>query len=148
MRARSLRGVVGTLISLAACLALSASVRADVVSADCNTCYDMYFQHQFIGRGCEYGYMRCMDCHSFNACHPDLQPDYCTNFHWYCSGSVAAADVLKAVEGNDFARLATLVRERPEVTWNEARGAVQVTDCRGAVVANIPISAPLLSAVE
>lgn len=135
------RPVIAAVLALA-CLFLAEAGFAGSAGARiaCNYCYNHLGGHNFIGRGCPQGHFGCMDCAAFNACHGDMQEGGCTQFHFSCQGSSAMNDVLQAVDRHDAGALAALVDGGESVRYNADRGALQVTDCTGAVIVHLPLT--------
>jgi hypothetical protein len=57
------------------------------------------------------------------------------------TGSLAVALIATAISNNDAAGLATLIADYPRhVTFNESRGAIQISGCRGpALIGHYPV---------
>jgi hypothetical protein len=74
----------------------------------------------------------------------------CEDRHFACGISLAVVDaVVRAATKNDPAQIRQIVStSNGAVTLNSTRQLIQVANCRGAIVAQMPISASVLAAAR
>lgn len=93
----------------------------------------------------------CYKCSGFNSCHDNLQDGSCSDFHWYCpvggeedsgrNGGVDRIELTAALRLGNAAKVSRLIAEHEDYEINVEREAIQVADCRGMLVAHVPLPA-------
>jgi hypothetical protein len=120
----------------------------------CQRCYNFGSEeeaHQFSSIECDASEMMCMDCHSFNACHSNIQSGSCWGNHSYC-GATLSEDVQAlrvAVSERDAERVELLLHERPAtLVYNRERGLIQFRACRGALVGQVAVPHEIVAVLD
>jgi hypothetical protein len=118
----------------------------------CGGCHQWGEAHYFPGYGCgdEDVTDPCFDCSAFNSCHSNFQTGSCADWHQYCGrGGEAQAALEVALKKNDVREVRELFTEYPgTLTYNRARTAVQVHNCRGEVVGHFSLSKEIANALD
>jgi hypothetical protein len=72
----------------------------------------------------------------------------CSEQHKICQSEDLMSEVETALATGNADRIAQFTSAHSQVTFNAARGAVQVRDCNGGIVASVPLPAALAMAVS
>lgn len=118
-----------------------------VLDVHCEECVNLGGEHGFTGIDCEEvtidpEHGGCFDCHVFNSCHEDPDPGACHEYHDSCAGEDDAevfALIDAAVDQRDALSIRAESEKAGKVRWNRERQAIQTFNCRGVIVAHIPV---------
>lgn len=133
----------------------SASATSAAVEEVCGSCTSNSFlwswSHRFggsCGGGGGGGGTGCYDCHAFNACHSNTQDGTCQNWHSGCAGGGEESraqpldkgffQLVESAAGTNNPRaIRTIVAaHRGIVELNDDRPALQIKNCKGAIIAS------------
>lgn len=89
-----------------------------------------------------------------DGCHTETRVGVCTTSHWPCPFASAQSwqrsdpellALRELVERSDWVGVADYVEGHEGIVFNGARRSIQAVDCRGGVVANLPVAALVFS---
>lgn len=87
------------------------------------------------------------DCEAFNACHGDIQPGYCHNFHFKCGGESLEIEYETAIRSGSVSALVELAARYPtKVLLVGERGVVQLFGCSGGLSRQDVMDSPSMKA--